>query len=195
LAFVALAVAGLATAWAWYLAFATGGLFYTLGANRLRLPLWGGPLLLLAGLTLGGMGLSEAAVSPVTLLAALLRALHLPDGEAQFLIHTIAAGLLVAGLMATGSARALLSSAIPQWLGHTSFGLYIIHGPILDFFMRWLAKQVQPASWDMIWFFALFAGLSLSGGWLMTVVADEPTLRLLKHIKLPASWRRRVAQA
>ena len=193
LAFGALIVAALVTSWAWYMAFAIGSLFYMLRLNRRPMPDWAGPLLLLAGLSLGGMGMWTSEGSPTALFATVLQALHLRDDGASFLMYSIAAGLLVAGLMHTARARALLSGTIPQWLGRTSFGLYIIHGPILDFFMRWLAKQVQPAHWDMIWFFGLFASLSLFGGWLMTIVADEPTLRLLKHIRLPEGWKRRAA--
>lgn len=86
-----------------------------------------------------------------------------------------AAGAIVLGLGWPGLAR-LLEGTVPQWLGKTSFSLYLVHVPILVT----LAYAFGAEDWH--WAALLGVPLSLAAGWLFWRAVERPAHRLARSL-------------
>ncbi len=89
-----------------------------------------------------------------------------------------AAGAVGVLLVALGWARVrrALERPVAQWLGRTSFSLYLVHAPILGT----LAYVLRDERW---WAVALVGvPVSLLVGWAFTVWIEAPSHRLAKHL-------------
>ncbi|MDR3406606.1 MAG: acyltransferase [Chthoniobacter sp.] len=115
----------------------------------------------------------------IVLWLALFFAVGLPElSNPAFLALGIAAVAFT--LLSKGTQR-FLASAIPLFLGRISFGLYLIHIPIVCSFSCWayLATYARlgHVGAALLSATATFV-LSIAGGYLLYVVADRPGIRL-----------------
>lgn len=86
-----------------------------------------------------------------------------------------AAGLVVVAVGSPTAERAL-SSAVPRWLGKTSFSLYLVQAPLIGT----LAFALGDAHWKLVAAIAVPACLVV--GWLFYVGVERPTHRLAKWV-------------
>jgi peptidoglycan/LPS O-acetylase OafA/YrhL len=78
--------------------------------------------------------------------------------------------------MASRHSSDMLLLKIPQFLGRISYGLYLVHMPLLytAFAALYLRLGAPPRwSWLIPWG-ALYLAASIVAGYLMTVLVDEP---------------------
>jgi peptidoglycan/LPS O-acetylase OafA/YrhL len=121
--------------------------------------------------------------------------LTLRPGEEAGMIYPIAAALVVYGCLMSVPVAKFLQQAQCLFLGRISFGLYLIHVPIAYTLMMAVAVLLWPMSAITLAVgLLIFVALSISLGWLMTVLVDGPALRLLASIRaLEKKWRSPIA--
>lgn len=96
---------------------------------------------------------------------------------------TIGAAMLVLGLVVRSKVTSLFSSAPLRLLGRISFGVYLVHVPILM-----SAQHLVPDYPNR----ALLVGIPIAFfvGWLFTKYVEEPSARLARRVGKQASARR-----
>ena len=108
----------------------------------------------------------------------------LRPGETEGMIYPIAAALVLYGCLMSVPVSRLLQLSPVLFLGRISFGMYLIHVPVLYTMVMAVAVLLWPMSPITLSIgLVLFAALSVSLGWLMTLAVDEPALRLLSSIR------------
>lgn len=111
-------------------------------------------------------------------------------GASRGYVHGIAAALVVTGVLLTPPLSKVLSLPPFLWLGQVSFGLYLVHVPILYTLVAALYLQWEIPSPVLM---PLFIGTSLLFAQVFTRLVDEPSLRLSAQIRgLTTLGRRRV---
>lgn len=174
----AIAMAAMAAVvWKWYWApcFAAGVAFWELRLQNVRAPAYVGLLVLSLGYL--------ASIISEPFLA------RLPAHTNPWPLYAAAAILLVGGLLLCDPAKRLLETSFPQFLGRISFGLYLVHQPLLLTVFAALWLRWQPAGGEVGLLLALFIAASLAAGWAMTKAADVPTLNLLKRLTIKGTKR------
>ena len=177
MAFIAFAllVTGL---WA-YLAFPIGALFYEMNVRDFFC--WNrgvGMLLAALGVSVGVVATLSAWRYYSTRVGLLIH--H--EIELKVLISSVGGLLIVGGVLASETGKALLTTRIPLFLGRVSYSLYLTHMPILYtvFAAVYLTLGHPPsAPWLVIWgvvFFAVALGIAR----VMAAAIDEPVTRKLK---------------
>ncbi len=131
----------------------------------------------------GGLWLSRSFPLPVAIhVQTWLRHAHVP---AAWPFSGQLAGLLVfLGVLNLPLAQWLLSARPVQWLGHISFGLYLVHFPILGTVGSEVFLLSQPHLGNQLAAFAtLAAGLliTLPAALLFTRYIDQPAVRLSRR--------------
>lgn len=110
--------------------------------------------------------------------------LALRPGEESGMIYPIAAALVVYGCLMSIPVSKFLRSERCLFLGRISFGLYLIHVPIIYTVVMAVAVLLWPMSAITLGIgLPLFAILSVGLGWLLTVLIDAPALRMLASIR------------
>jgi peptidoglycan/LPS O-acetylase OafA/YrhL len=71
----------------------------------------------------------------------------LADHKPSFFYLAAVAGMCAAALWVP-QIRAFYESPISRFLGHISFPLYLVHGPVLYSFSLWVLATVTPYGWD-----------------------------------------------
>jgi peptidoglycan/LPS O-acetylase OafA/YrhL len=108
----------------------------------------------------------------------------LRPGETEGMIYPIAAALVLYGCLMSVPVSRLLQLSPVLFLGRISFGTYLIHVPVLYTVVMAVAVLLWPMSPITLSIgLLIFAALSVSLGWLMTLAVDEPALRLLSSIR------------
>jgi peptidoglycan/LPS O-acetylase OafA/YrhL len=154
----------------WGVCFAAGIAFWELKLQNAKLPWAIGPAAVCAGWLLSIV--SEPLLS------------QMPPRTNPWPLYVCASILMVGGLLVWDQLKVALEMRFPQFLGRISFGLYLIHLPLLLTALAALWVRWQPAGLEIGLFLALYVALALAGGWAMTKIADEPTLRLLKRLRV-----------
>lgn len=99
-------------------------------------------------------------------------------GEPHGVWHVLSAALVMHAVLALPALQRSLSSPPARFLGRISFGLYLVHVPLIDTVVAasypWLPSRLAML--------ALFLGLALAAGYLFTLAVDEPLLRVLRSI-------------
>lgn len=90
----------------------------------------------------------------------------------------IAAALLVFAALKSSAFTVLLNAPISQFLGRISFGLYLVHVPLLYTVIAFLLVTYKLPE---VVIAAIFLTLALSLATVFTLVVDEPFLRVLKR--------------
>jgi peptidoglycan/LPS O-acetylase OafA/YrhL len=119
----------------------------------------------------------------------------LQPGNPVGLIYPIAAALVVYGCLMSVPVAKFLQQTRCLFLGRISFGLYLIHVPIAYTVVMAVAVLLWPMSAIILGLgLLIFIALSIGLAWLMTVLVDGPTLRLLASIRaLEKKWRSPIA--
>ena len=108
----------------------------------------------------------------------------LQPGNPVGLIYPIAAALVVYGCLMSVPVAKFLQQTGCLFLGRISFGLYLIHVPIAYTVVMAVAVLLWPMSAITLGLgLPIFIALSIGLGWLITVLVDAPTLRLLSSIR------------
>ncbi|CUX82848.1 MAG: putative acyltransferase [Roseibaca calidilacus] len=160
-----------------YLCFVTGALLYEghKAGIWLRLPPVTGLLALALGMMLGTPG-GRFAISWLPE--------FVPDrlypGNPWGLAPVAGATLILLAALQLRTLQNWFKTAPLQWLGRVSFGLYLVHVPILYTFLAW--ERLTLGLPELLLFPAYLAAV-LALAYLFTLVVDEPTLRLLGRIR------------
>ena len=108
----------------------------------------------------------------------------LRPGEMEGMIYPIAAALVLYGCLMSVPVSRLLQLRPVLFFGRISFGMYLIHVPVLYTVVMAVAVLLWPMSPITLSVgLLIFAAFSVSLGWLMTLAVDEPALRLLSSIR------------
>jgi peptidoglycan/LPS O-acetylase OafA/YrhL len=101
-------------------------------------------------------------------------------GEARGCIHVFAATLLIVGVMLSPTAARPFTLRPLLWLGRVSFGLYLVHVPILYTLVATIYLTYAVASPILL---VIFIIVSLLVAELFMRLVDEPTLRLSRRVR------------
>ncbi|SFJ61423.1 Peptidoglycan/LPS O-acetylase OafA/YrhL, contains acyltransferase and SGNH-hydrolase domains [Bosea sp. OK403] len=107
-----------------------------------------------------------------------------PFQKAETMIEGLAATAVVFDLLACNRLKSLFGSAVPLFLGRISFGLYLVHVPILYTLVATGVvgfAALGPMALSL-WFVA-FVGISLFAGLVFTWFVDEPVLGFNKRLR------------
>lgn len=136
-------------------------------------------LALVVGVILGSQGTDFAPRYGLGFLPRPIR-----PGVEDGLIYPIAAALIVYGCLKSALAARFFQVGPCLFLGRISFGLYLIHVPIAYTLVMAVAIALWPMSPIVLGLgLLLFMAVSISLGWLMTLVVDAPTQRVLSAIR------------
>ncbi|HJQ93536.1 MAG TPA: acyltransferase, partial [Candidatus Thermoplasmatota archaeon] len=135
-----------------------------------------------------GSGVRRATFLAGVLLVAAPAALWIPPSTVLFTGISLAGDMLVRVVAACGFACMVLATASGgwiaralawrplQWLGQTSYSLYLIHIPVQVVVLQSIDPMAHPAMWAVA-----ATGLSIVAGWLLYVGVEAPA----------EAWRRR----
>lgn len=116
-----------------------------------------------------------------------------PDPAKQAILGTsqLRAGLVVAGVMLSPGLQQFLSNALSGLLGRVSFGLYLLHAPLIWSFgglvylpMQPLLGPVTAATCASI----IVAALAITAAWLFHYAVEQPSMTLSARIAARVSW-------
>ncbi|MWP39345.1 acyltransferase family protein [Rhodobacter sphaeroides] len=112
--------------------------------------------------------------------------LHLPDvpegwevGEPRGLVPILAAALLLYAVLTLPALARIFATRLPLFLGRISFGLYLVHVPILYTVVCWAMLRGAPEALVASVFAALTLALAIGFTWLV----DEPLLRRIAALR------------
>ena len=108
---------------------------------------------------------------------------RLPADTDPWPLYMVASILMIGGILVSEPPKRWLETPFPQFLGRISFGLYLIHVPVLLTIFAALWARWQPSGFEIAGFVLLYVVTSIAAGWVVTKLADQPTLRLLKRIR------------
>jgi peptidoglycan/LPS O-acetylase OafA/YrhL len=175
------AVIGLCAVAVWqnqgqYLTFGAGALLRELWAAD-RLPRQGALIALGAGIILGAP-LQQSAMRFGFKDAPFFGDLGMVLG-----LTAIAAGaLIVYAVLASPWLREILSARIPAFLGRISFGLYLVHVPLIVTIGAWLYVHLAPVNFvELVLGLIVLLAASLLLAWAMTKWIDDPLVRVLGY--------------
>ena len=96
--------------------------------------------------------------------------------RAEHLVFTIGAFLMVYACLTLGWLERFMESNVPRFLGRISFGMYLIHIPLL--FTVFVPLYLAHIS--LLLLLPLFLIFSMALGFGFTLLVDEPTLHIIK---------------
>ncbi len=169
-----------------YLTFGAGALLRELWAAE-RLPRQGALIALGVGVLLGAP-LQQAAMR-----FGFKDAGFFGDLGAVLGLTAIAAGaLIVYAVLASPSLRAILSARIPAFLGRISFGLYLVHVPLIVTIGALAYVELAPANaFGLALGLAVLIAASVLLAWAMTRWIDDPLVRALRYARQLIRERRK----
>lgn len=170
-----------------YLCFVTGALIYEghkAGIWR-RLPPMAGLMALVLGMALGAPGAGFAERWGLDMVPG-----RLQPGNPWGLVPVMAATLILLGVHLLGPLKRWFETAVLQWLGRISFALYLVHVPMLYTFVAW--ERVNLGLFEPL-VVLLYLGAVLALAHLFTIGVDEPTLRLVGHLRTTSARLRAMA--
>lgn len=161
-----------------YVAFLLGALLQEVWTAR-RLPRIAPYVFVIVGSLIGSQAAGFSERMGLTFIPSPLQ-----PGNRNGLLYPIGATFIVYGLLVAPQLSKIFSSSLCLFLGRISFGLYLIHVPLLVTAFTSIAFLLQPLSPALLAVglpVVLFTGIV--AGWLMTIFIDEPLLRLLLGLR------------
>lgn len=116
-----------------------------------------------------------------------------PDPAKQAILGTsqLRAALVVAGVMLSPVLQQFLSNALSTLLGRISFGLYLLHAPLIWSFgglaylpLRPLLGPVTAATSASL----IVAALAMAVAWLFHYAVEQPSMKVSARLAAWASW-------
>jgi peptidoglycan/LPS O-acetylase OafA/YrhL len=98
-------------------------------------------------------------------------------------IPVVAAALIIYAVITMSAAARFFSARILGWLGRISFGLYLVHVPLLYTLVAYAYVELE---WGMAVLVPVYFSLTLLLAHVFTVIVDEPTLRQLNRFRRAA---------
>jgi peptidoglycan/LPS O-acetylase OafA/YrhL len=136
-------------------------------------------LALILGLILGSQSAGFAGRHGLDFLPG-----RLQPGVQGGIIYPTAAALVVYGCLMSVSISRFFQLTPCLFLGRISYGTYLIHVPVIYTVVMAIAVVLWPMSPITLGVgVPIFVALSVSLGWLMTLLVDAPTLRLLSLMR------------
>ena len=165
-----------------YLGFVLGTAIYEIHTRQVlhRAERWW-PVPLAAGFIGGAFG----QWNPIwPRLAALTKAGWLEE-DPMPAFWSLSAAMVVLALLTSKPFQSFMSSRVLQPLGRISFSLYLIHLPLLCTLMSWSYAALLPhhSTGEILAWEAAFVAISLAAATAMTLMVDEPVLRLVSSLK------------
>jgi len=118
-------------------------------------------------------------------------------GEPHQLWHVAAAAALVYAVLMSSKLKHMLSTQSARFLGEISFGLYLVHVPLLYTLFVPVYLTARGDTLAMAILFAAFVATSLVAGWLFTRLVDRPTILIIRRarsaIQTPSGARSRAS--
>ena len=134
---------------------------------------------LIVGLILGSQSTGFAVRYGLDFLPLALR-----PGENEGMIPPIAAALILYGCLMSVPVSRFFQSTPCSFLGRISFSMYLIYVPVIYTVVMAVAVLVWPMSPITLGGgLIIFTALSVCLGWLLTILVDEPALRLLSSMR------------
>ena len=100
-------------------------------------------------------------------------------------VRAIAALLLIYATLTAPFLQRLLDQPVCLFLGKISFFLYLVHVTLLQSLVVWMALHISlSAPLLLLLLFVVLAGLSLLLAWILTLLIDQPLMRLLRRIRI-----------
>ena len=162
-----------------YLCFAVGSAIFLIRGWLLRLPSWLGLALFTVGLVLGGR--PYFAPQPETFYDGINHFL----GKYYLLVWPTGAALVVCGAFMSVSAIKVLGGVLGRFLGRISFGVYLVHFPLLHSLMAYLYLTYGHTG---VLGFAVVALLYLGAviliAFAFTIFIDEPGTNFARVLRL-----------
>lgn len=164
----------------YYLCFTFGASMYVLRRFIAKTPAYASWAILAAGVLLGGKPFFTPPVesvyfSPYAFIAGI--------GGAMY-IWTAGSILVVLGVLTCAPAARLMESPVCQFLGRVSFGVYLIHLPLIMTLMATLFINFgQGSDLAFVGLSAIFIGAVYGLAYAFTVYVDEPATRLARWVK------------
>lgn len=165
-----------------YLCFVTGALLYEAHRSGLvrRIPVPVAIIALVLGIILGAPGPGFADRMGLDWLRG-----RLQPGNADGLIPVTAATLILFAFLRITTLERAFAATLPRWLGRISFGLYLVHVPLLYTLVAWERVNLGlPEPMIVLGYTMLTFGLA----YLFTRLVDEPSLRQISRLR-PAVLR------
>lgn len=139
--------------------------------------------ILMARIVLSGQWIRIARPLPLTglLVVGFLVAYQLPREYRLVAAMIIPVALFVAGLGAADieGRKSVLASRPLQWLGDISFAFFLIHWPVIMFFLEVFGETRTNSVPEFIGLAALDFTVSVVLAWLLTIGLERPLVRLL----------------
>jgi peptidoglycan/LPS O-acetylase OafA/YrhL len=104
-------------------------------------------------------------------------------GEPHKFFQVFAATLVMYSVLSVPALRSVLSGTVCRFLGRISFGLYLVHVPIIFVGLSWLYASLPGFGREVV-MFGLFAPVALLCGYLFTIFVDEPIVSGLHRLNL-----------
>jgi len=104
-------------------------------------------------------------------------------GEPHQLWHVAAAAAVVYAVLVSSKMKHILSTQSARFLGDISFGLYLVHVPLLYTLFVPIYLTARGDTLAMIILFAVFVAMSLFAGWVFTRLIDRPTILLIQRAR------------
>lgn len=171
-----------------YLCFVAGAALFLTRDSLRMLPSWIGLALLLIGLLLGGRPFIPPTPDSFYYPAFLL------SPKLYSYLWTIGAVCLLTGALVSTAAREVLSSRACRFLGRISFGVYLVHFPLLKSVMSYLYVAFgRFGHVELVVSASLYVAAVIAVGFLFTILVDEPATRasqLIRSVRFSVVGRR-----
>ena len=104
-------------------------------------------------------------------------------GQPHKIWHILAASMILYAVLGSARVKAALSAKPVRFLGEMSFGLYLVHQPMLLTVFVPLFVLLHGSFVGMAALLIIFVIVSLLVGYLFTLVVDRPTIALIRRAK------------
>lgn len=173
--------------WVGFMGFASGAMLYegwrsgVVQATRPRL----GIVLCAIALGLGAMPQQPASN---TYFASLALWVGNFSSEQEF-IYGLGASILLAGCLSSSAILSVLAFSPFRFLGRISFGVYLLHWPLLALVFIPIYYKIAPLQNNRALLAIIYFVSVIIVGYIFTKLIDEPVIKNLEKVKKTERWR------